>query len=333
MRWPSSRAEQKDVAARLFNHLVTPSGTKIAHEVSDLADFGQVSIDGAARRCCRTLSERRILRSLRARAGDARYEIFHDVLARAGARVAGRGTRRSASSSVRSAARTVGTDGFCGLVVGAAVLLAVDGRVTVYALVAAHGGARAGTGGEGERARRERRRAARARPGAEPPARAARRRDGLERRSERALRRALLASRVARSSTSGRRVLDATCARRRRRRGHRRRERSTATPARRCRPVGADGRGARDASFAEDGTALVTGRDGRVRTVGSTGVVEVVPGVDAATARRDLVGCDACGRVEPGALASSSCRPDGRSTRIAHRGARSAAISPDNRRV
>ena len=36
--------EQKDIAARLFNHLVTPSGTKIAHDVSDLADF-------AARRC------------------------------------------------------------------------------------------------------------------------------------------------------------------------------------------------------------------------------------------------------------------------------------------
>src|SRR5262249_6762725 len=29
-------AEQRDVAARLFNHLVTPSGTKIAHELSDL---------------------------------------------------------------------------------------------------------------------------------------------------------------------------------------------------------------------------------------------------------------------------------------------------------
>ena len=34
--------EQKDVAGRIFNHLVTPSGTKIAHEVSDLAEFGRV---------------------------------------------------------------------------------------------------------------------------------------------------------------------------------------------------------------------------------------------------------------------------------------------------
>src|SRR5262249_6402518 len=31
--------EEKDVAAELFDHLVTPSGTKIAHDVADLADY------------------------------------------------------------------------------------------------------------------------------------------------------------------------------------------------------------------------------------------------------------------------------------------------------
>ena len=31
--------EQREIAARLFDHLVTPSGTKIAHEASDLAEF------------------------------------------------------------------------------------------------------------------------------------------------------------------------------------------------------------------------------------------------------------------------------------------------------
>jgi WD40 repeat protein len=72
-------AEEKDVAARLFNHLVTPSGTKIAHEISDLADFGAVSLD-QLRPVLATLSERRILRSLE-EGGDVRYEIFHDVLA------------------------------------------------------------------------------------------------------------------------------------------------------------------------------------------------------------------------------------------------------------
>ena len=55
--------QQKDVAARLFNHLVTPSGTKIAHEVSDLADFGGVSV-GELEPVLATLADRRILRSL-----------------------------------------------------------------------------------------------------------------------------------------------------------------------------------------------------------------------------------------------------------------------------
>jgi WD40 repeat protein len=72
-------ADEKDVAARLFNHLVTPSGTKIAHDVSDLADFGQVTAD-VLRPVLATLSARRILRSIE-EAGGVRYEIFHDVLA------------------------------------------------------------------------------------------------------------------------------------------------------------------------------------------------------------------------------------------------------------
>jgi WD40 repeat protein len=70
---------QKDVAARLFNHLVTPSGTKIAHELADLADFGQVAVE-ELRPVLHALSERRILRSFE-EGGGVRYEIFHDVLA------------------------------------------------------------------------------------------------------------------------------------------------------------------------------------------------------------------------------------------------------------
>jgi dipeptidyl aminopeptidase/acylaminoacyl peptidase len=72
-------SEQKDIAARLFNHLVTPSGTKIAHEVGDLADFGQVTPE-RLRPVLTTLADRRILRSLE-EGPDVRYEIFHDVLA------------------------------------------------------------------------------------------------------------------------------------------------------------------------------------------------------------------------------------------------------------
>jgi WD40 repeat protein len=70
---------QKDIAARLFNHLVTPSGTKIAHELSDLADFGRVPPD-ELQPVLSTLAERRILRSVDEGRG-VRYEIFHDVLA------------------------------------------------------------------------------------------------------------------------------------------------------------------------------------------------------------------------------------------------------------
>jgi WD40 repeat protein len=71
--------EQKDVAAKLFNHLVTPSGTKIAHEVSDLADFGGVPAE-ELHPVLDALTGSRILRSLE-EGGTVRYEIFHDVLA------------------------------------------------------------------------------------------------------------------------------------------------------------------------------------------------------------------------------------------------------------
>jgi WD40 repeat protein len=70
--------EQKDLAARLFNHLVTPSGTKFAHEISDLAEFGRVPVDQVSP-VLSTLSERRILRADE-EGGTVRYEIFHDVL-------------------------------------------------------------------------------------------------------------------------------------------------------------------------------------------------------------------------------------------------------------
>ena len=68
---------EKDVAARLFEHLVTPSGTKIAHEVSDLADFGNAGT-GEVELLLSTLAGRRIVRSVD---DGERYEIFHDVLA------------------------------------------------------------------------------------------------------------------------------------------------------------------------------------------------------------------------------------------------------------
>jgi WD40 repeat protein len=67
---------QRDIASLLFHHLVTPSGTKIAHEASDLAQFARCSVD-EVRDVTGVLSDHRILRTDES----GRWEIFHDVLA------------------------------------------------------------------------------------------------------------------------------------------------------------------------------------------------------------------------------------------------------------
>ncbi|HVP75977.1 MAG TPA: hypothetical protein VMS63_08145 [Gaiellaceae bacterium] len=68
---------EQDVAASMFDHLVTPSGTKIAHRAPDLAEYADVRED-ALRRVLTTLTRERIVHSVD---GSDRYEIFHDVLA------------------------------------------------------------------------------------------------------------------------------------------------------------------------------------------------------------------------------------------------------------
>jgi WD40 repeat protein len=73
--------EEKDVAALLFDHLVTPSGTKIAHEVEDLAKYAGTTA-AEVMPVLTKLGDERILRSVEGSGGrDSRYEIFHDVLA------------------------------------------------------------------------------------------------------------------------------------------------------------------------------------------------------------------------------------------------------------
>jgi WD40 repeat protein len=74
------------VAAQVFHHLVTPSGTKISHAVGDLAEYAEVPetrlapvLEQLARR------DAFILRATAPAAdqvGGTRYEIFHDLLAR-----------------------------------------------------------------------------------------------------------------------------------------------------------------------------------------------------------------------------------------------------------
>jgi hypothetical protein len=79
-------ARQQDVAAGIFHHLVTPSGTKIAHTAPDLADYAQLPqpevvavLDELSR------GDVRILRPIPPPSGQPddtpAYEIFHDVLA------------------------------------------------------------------------------------------------------------------------------------------------------------------------------------------------------------------------------------------------------------
>ncbi len=74
---------EKDAAARIFGYLVTPSGTKIAHDVGDLARYASVN-QGELDRVIAVLEAERILRPLAgAEEEGRRYEIFHDVLAAA----------------------------------------------------------------------------------------------------------------------------------------------------------------------------------------------------------------------------------------------------------
>lgn len=78
-------AEDRDVAARIFRYLVTPSGTKIAYSAADLADYGGLrtaQLDSLLEKL--SASDARILRPVAPpldQPNVLRYEIFHDVLA------------------------------------------------------------------------------------------------------------------------------------------------------------------------------------------------------------------------------------------------------------
>ena len=81
MRSPGSASAQKDVAASIFDRLVTPSGTKIAHRAADLAEYASVD-ETELGSVLETLGHERILREVEGEnGGGPRYEIFHDVLA------------------------------------------------------------------------------------------------------------------------------------------------------------------------------------------------------------------------------------------------------------
>lgn len=83
------KAEEAAVAFRIFDYLVTPSGTKIAYFESDLigkTKFTKEQVGGVLD----ALNKRRILRPVESpperreeRRDDRRFEVFHDLLARA----------------------------------------------------------------------------------------------------------------------------------------------------------------------------------------------------------------------------------------------------------
>jgi WD40 repeat protein len=73
-------ARQKDAAAAMYNFLVTPSGSKIAHRTRDLAGYADIDESEAADVLQRLAAER-IVRSSADNGAGTRYEIYHDVLA------------------------------------------------------------------------------------------------------------------------------------------------------------------------------------------------------------------------------------------------------------
>jgi WD40 repeat protein len=119
---------EQDAAARMFEHLVTPSGTKIAQRESDLTTYARVPPD-SGHGVLTTLSRERILRPLDDEGLGGRYEVFHDVLAQA---VLEWGRRREVAQE-RAAAKQRQRRLFA-LVGAALVAVVVMIAVTAYAL-------------------------------------------------------------------------------------------------------------------------------------------------------------------------------------------------------
>jgi WD40 repeat protein len=115
---------EKEAAAAMYNFLVTPSGTKIAHGVRDLAGYAEVDEDQATEVLRRLTNERIVRASSTNGPASTRYEIFHDVLADA---VLAWRTRHGAERALREAerrrrrARLVASGALLGLVLVAAI--------------------------------------------------------------------------------------------------------------------------------------------------------------------------------------------------------------------
>ena len=74
----------RNIAASIFRFLVTPSRTKIAQDIKALADWADIPEDQVESvLTLLSLQEMRVVRIVRVAGQPLRYEIFHDVLARA----------------------------------------------------------------------------------------------------------------------------------------------------------------------------------------------------------------------------------------------------------
>jgi len=123
-----TEAEQ-DVAADIFRFLVTPSGTKIAHDAGDLAEYASVD-EREVLPVLTTLGRERIVRPVDGAEGNgARYEIFHDVLADA---VLAWRRERERERERRASARRQRR--LFAVAVGALLALAAMTAVAIYAL-------------------------------------------------------------------------------------------------------------------------------------------------------------------------------------------------------
>ena len=120
---------QQDTAARMFHHLVTPSGAKIAHAVPDLVSYAGASA-AAVHGVIARLEGERILRPVEG----GKVEIYHDVLA--DAVVAWRAhhetDRRLEAERAAAEQRHRRTLVFA---IAASVAVAVLAAISIYALV------------------------------------------------------------------------------------------------------------------------------------------------------------------------------------------------------
>jgi WD40 repeat protein len=71
---------EQEIAARIFDHLITPSGSKVAHVEPDLARYAGVD-DTTLRPVLYALTRERILRNVAGTGGRTGFEIYHDLLA------------------------------------------------------------------------------------------------------------------------------------------------------------------------------------------------------------------------------------------------------------